>query len=356
MASNITISLADVTTLQQNIIDTAVGMGVWSMNTTLFMMSTYTLIKQGIITSRPRQVLLAMSTLMYIGACASELVYVLNFTSSIQNLGNPLASPKLLEPNARYYCDVVFSRINWILSDGVVCWRAWVLYPLNKIVRGILALCMLGSIAALITTAIFQVELVLNTGGSNGSPISNLSYYVPLLFTNIVATVLVGYKFSIYRREIKVHLISSSRKQTTPVESIFVLLTESGVLYCFFWMLSMISATALSPFSTELLQCTHPQLPSIYLMTVILVVSLQKSTNLHSIFNSQQSQEMTNLNFARPPSSSEQERSFDGTRTGPQIGESFVARVKEASRWKLNTHEEKSQTSASESILEEEIA
>ncbi|KAE9388941.1 hypothetical protein BT96DRAFT_980874 [Gymnopus androsaceus JB14] len=130
MSSNITISLADVTTLQQNIIDTAVGMGVWGMNTTLFMMSTYTLMHHNVKAS----------------------------SSAARDVDS-----------------------YWILSDGVVCWRAWVLYPLSKIVRGILALCMLGSIglyteilfsetAALITTAIFQVELVLNTGGSNGSP------------------------------------------------------------------------------------------------------------------------------------------------------------------------------------------
>ncbi|KAE9388935.1 hypothetical protein BT96DRAFT_416412 [Gymnopus androsaceus JB14] len=319
-------------------------MGVWGINTTLFMMSTYTLIKQGIITSRPRQVLLVVSTLMYIVACASELVYLLKFTSSIQNLGQPLVSSAFVKPNAVYYCDVVFDRIIWILSDGVVCWRAWVLYPFNKTVRGILALCMLGSITALLTTAILQVELVLNTRGTNGLTVSNLSYYVPLLFTNIVATVLVGYKFWRYRREIKVHIISSSRKQTTPVESIFILLTESGVLYCIFWMLSMLSTiSTLSPLSAELFECALPQLSAIYLMTVILVVSLQKSTNLHSLFNSQQSQQMSNVRFACPASSSEQESNLYGAGIGPQIGESFVAKVKEASRWKLNVHGEKSQ-------------
>ncbi|KAE9388939.1 hypothetical protein BT96DRAFT_416450 [Gymnopus androsaceus JB14] len=329
MSSNITISLADVTTLQQYIIDTAVGMGVWGINTTLFMMSTYTLMKQGIPTSRPRQVLLVVSILMYIGACASELVYLFKFTSSIQNLGNPqaLAPSQFLEPNAGYYCDIIFARINLILSDGVVCWRAWVLYPLNKTVRGVLALCMLGSITAAVTTAILEIELVFNTRGTSGITISNLSIYLPLLLTNIVATVLVGYKFWRYRREIKVQIISNSRKQTTLVESIFVLLIESGVLYCIYWIPSMISGiSTLSFLSTELFQCTLPQLPVIYFMTVILVVSMQKSTSpVHSLFNSQQSQQMSNLDFALPPSSSEQERSFYGPGIGPQIGESFVA-------------------------------
>lgn len=83
-----------------------------------------------------------------------------------------------------------------------------------------------------------------------------------------------------YRREIKVHIISSSQRQTTPVESIFVL---SGVLYCIFWVstlylvesqssvhplicavllqiLSMLSGiSTLSPLSAELFDCALPQ-------------------------------------------------------------------------------------------------
>lgn len=32
-----------------------------------------------------------------------------------------------------------------ILSDGIVCWRAWILYPFSKTARRTLALCMIGS-------------------------------------------------------------------------------------------------------------------------------------------------------------------------------------------------------------------
>ncbi|KAE9403372.1 hypothetical protein BT96DRAFT_917616 [Gymnopus androsaceus JB14] len=297
---------------------------------------------------------------MYIGACAFELVYLLGFTSAIQNLGETPAASGFFKPNAGYYTSVIFSRVNFILSDGVVCWRAWVLYPLNKTAQGMLALCMFVSITALTTTAIIQVESDLKSGGSNAFTISNLSYFIPLLFTNTVATALVGYKFWEYHQEIKVHITSSSKKQRTPVESILILLTESGVLYCFFWIISMISGiSTLGPLSAEILECALPQLSAIYLMNVILVVSLRKSLDMNSlVLNSQQLQQMSNLDFFHPTSSRCRESSLPSHSRGPQIGESFVAKVQDVVwGWKWTAHEEiigsRSEANASGSVLEE---
>lgn len=67
------------------------------------------------MTSRARQVLLAVSTLMYIGASAAEMDYLLSFTDMISNLGQP--TPALdLRPNARFYFVLITGRLN--VSDS----------------------------------------------------------------------------------------------------------------------------------------------------------------------------------------------------------------------------------------------
>ena len=199
--------------------------------------------------------------------------------------------------------------------------------------------------------------------------------------------------YRIYRREIKVHLISSSREQSPDNPSreyfciahrvwSFVLLflggCESSVNYFnvsslpLSQMLTMISATALSPFSTELFRCTLPQLPVgwIPFCCPATTMCLTWGPTVHILndrypccFLAKIDQSAFPFKFSTNTAdeqsqfrSSEQESSFYGPGIGPQIGESFVAKVKEASRWKLNGHDEKSQTGASESILEEEIA
>lgn len=51
--------------------------------------------------------------------------------------------------------------------------------------------------AAIITSSVVTTEglLDMNTASGVSTSISNLAYYVPLLFTNVVATSLIGYKF-----------------------------------------------------------------------------------------------------------------------------------------------------------------
>jgi len=345
MPVNVSITSTDQTLLRQDIIEAAFGMGVWGINTTLFAMSFYVLIKQGVTTSRARGVLLALTSLMYIGACATELAYLLKFSSNIQGLGEP---PVYLEPGVIYYLILIFPRINFMLSDGVVCWRAWALYPANKPARGILVLCMLGSLAALITASVMGTESLLNEIPDSGTAVSNLVYYIPLLFTNIVATALIALKFWQYRREIKVYLPSEEKqKSTSLVERILVLLTESGLLYCLFWIISMLSGVAImGELGAAIFECVLPQLAAIYLMIVILVVSAQKSLDMNGLFPSPSSQiSDMSLAFATNQASSSSNDSITTDvvvkHNGPQIGESFVEKVKRESRW--NIHPERSQ-------------
>ncbi|KAF9062012.1 hypothetical protein BDP27DRAFT_1484412 [Rhodocollybia butyracea] len=206
----------DVALVKQIIVEIAVGMASWGINTALLFFTVYTLISRGILVSRPRQVLLAIISCMYIGACVSEVVYILKFLVIINNLDGSSPPPITLGPRSEQIWEAIFTGTNYLLSDGVVCWRAWVLYPHNKAAKFLLVICMLGSICvyqffhfilACWGTEILYDEAAVATGfaiGTNlrlvdfdASPtaLSNLIYYVPLLLTNVVATILVGAKF-----------------------------------------------------------------------------------------------------------------------------------------------------------------
>ncbi|KAL1710227.1 hypothetical protein EV121DRAFT_275778 [Schizophyllum commune] len=97
----------------------------------------------------------------------------------------------------------VSKNLNFVLSDVVLIWRAWCLWPKSRIVKSILSLCGCGSVVGAIAEQawVYWPSLYnLSTVESNGQTLVRL---VPLLITNIVATVLIGTKVLHYRREVK---------------------------------------------------------------------------------------------------------------------------------------------------------
>jgi len=334
MTSSLSLLASEKATLQHNLIETAVGVGSWGISTSMFFMTFYTLCKQGVSTSKARQVLLVVSSLMYIGVCAAELVYILEFLDDIKNVGSQSTQTRA---NALYYLRVACQRINYLLSDGVVCWRAWVLCHNMRIAQVSLILCMIGSFVAIITSSVITTEglLDMNTASGVGTTIFNLVYYVPLLFTNIVATSLIGYKFWKYRREIEIHM-TSEKKGGSNVTSVLVLLVESGLFYCFFWILSMLSGVSImGALGAEILECLLPQISAIYLMTVILVVSLQKSATLNALLSGDAFQG-SKLVFATRPTYSETEISLSIQHPGrhvPTMRDISLAQIKDVPLW-----------------------
>jgi len=264
----------------------------------------------------------------------------LKLIMEMKNVGGP--SLPIIITGKQFFILDTFTRLNYILSDGIVCWRAWSLYPRNMLAKGVLVLCMLGGLAACITSFAFGAEQVLKHKTPSNltvTAISNIWFYLPLLFTNIVATLLVGAKFWNYRTAIMVHLFDGKMGQKTPVSRILILLTESGIIYCFFWVLSILSsASIMGSFAAQMFECVLPMLPGMYLSVIILVVSLQKSLDMNSIFLETTEVE-DHMNFAHPASDSGLSTTIQRSEknlvrsTGPQIGESFAERVRGVSRW-----------------------
>ncbi|KAL1678224.1 hypothetical protein EV122DRAFT_212359 [Schizophyllum commune] len=123
----------------------------------------------------------------------------------------------------------------YVLSDTVLVWRAWCLYSDNRLVKGILSLCIGGSAVGSLAMDVWGYWPGLTFHGDFGDQLALYTWLTPLLITNVVATVLIGTKVLQYRREIKGSLgLFSQRSQA---ETVLLILLESGLVYILFWVL-----------------------------------------------------------------------------------------------------------------------
>ncbi|KAI5835010.1 hypothetical protein K523DRAFT_385188 [Schizophyllum commune Tattone D] len=85
---------------------------------------------------------------------------------------------------------VAARRCIYLLSDAIVVWRAWVLWPNSRVAKAILSTCMCGSVVGAILNAVWTIQ---NDRSVKTLPrIQSLALTIPLLLTNVVATSLVG--------------------------------------------------------------------------------------------------------------------------------------------------------------------
>ncbi|KAL1756689.1 hypothetical protein FB107DRAFT_210781 [Schizophyllum commune] len=128
----------------------------------------------------------------------------------------------------------VSKNLNLVLSDVVLIWRAWCLWPKSRIVKSILSFCGCGSVVGAIAEQAWVNWPSLYDPYTLESHSQFLVRIIPLLMTNIVATVLIGTKVLHYRREVKGSL--GLFTQRTQAETILLLLLESGLAYILFWV------------------------------------------------------------------------------------------------------------------------
>ncbi|KAI4519128.1 hypothetical protein K525DRAFT_206843, partial [Schizophyllum commune Loenen D] len=137
--------------------------------------------------------------------------------------------------------------------DALVVYRAWVLWPNNRTARGVLLLCLFSSfgkprlaLRRIISPHRTQVGTVIECVWRT-YPVFDFPRKVSvpglmgiLLFvTNLTATTLIGIRFWIYRKDVCAW-IAPLRSTLLRVETILMLLLESGVIYCALWVRSLV--------------------------------------------------------------------------------------------------------------------
>ncbi|KAL1682850.1 hypothetical protein EV122DRAFT_202556 [Schizophyllum commune] len=181
--------------------------------------------------------------------------------------------------------------LNYVLSDTVLVWRAWCLWPDNRLAQGILSLCISGSIVGATAECAWLYWPGLATLDKMESVAQMLTRLIPLLVTNVVATALIGAKYLKYRRDIKSAL--STFTQKSQAETVLLLLLESGVAYVSFWIVIGVLETAKggNPFSgLHVFTSVSHHIAGIY-PTCVLFTSLQSGT-AQSLLSSRMSQAM----------------------------------------------------------------
>ncbi|KAI5890038.1 uncharacterized protein SCHCODRAFT_01355554 [Schizophyllum commune H4-8] len=131
----------------------------------------------------------------------------------------------------------VFYRVNYFASDIVVVHRAWVLWPNNRLAKGVLASYLSASLLGVIIDCILVIRYGRDSGLAPPAA-ETLAKTVPLLVTNLATTFLVGIRFWQYQHNIRRYL--GPLTQRTKVEKVLVLFMESGFAYCLVWIAGLV--------------------------------------------------------------------------------------------------------------------
>ncbi|KAL1713160.1 hypothetical protein EV715DRAFT_277467 [Schizophyllum commune] len=210
--------------------ETAVAFAFFGIQATLSIAAANTLLARR---RRSRWTLAVILTLLLFSLIelVGHLVYYLiqfpaGFGTSVADISDIL--------NRLVILNVVAERVNYVLSDAIVVWRAWVLWADSLVAKGVLLVCMCGSLVGAVINTVWTVR---HTAFQTAKPRA-LAITIPFLFTNVVAITLVGRRAWTYRRSIKQRLGLSRRTQ---IENILFLLLESGSLYCLVWVVYLVS-------------------------------------------------------------------------------------------------------------------
>ncbi|KAJ6596367.1 hypothetical protein DFH09DRAFT_1134738 [Mycena vulgaris] len=264
-------------TLEGEMITTAVQFWLHGLYTTLVCIAVYNLMshKAGL---PARKGLLAATFLMFMCGNLQVIEQLVFNVLQLHALGAnpPNNARKLL--NIRL-SENVFGRANYLMSDAIVVWRAWVLYHDNLKVRLVLSLCLLGSLVGATTDMTFGTLWLFGNLKFTPTGPRVLILVLPLLVTNMVATSLMGFKVWQYRRQIK-SALNLPKNKKTKIERILVILVESGTIYCLIWipfLYSILTKQGTDTTAYKVIANIIPQLSAIYPVIIVLLVSLERT-------------------------------------------------------------------------------
>ncbi|THU85669.1 hypothetical protein K435DRAFT_970607 [Dendrothele bispora CBS 962.96] len=232
------------------VVQTAVQLGLYGVYTTFSGISIYFFIARGgLRRSKARLALLLITILMLINSTADmilNIVFMLRLIpmsismlmshGSTDGVGAGTSDVRSLQEIRTGF--VCIERFNFLVSEAIIVWRAWVLFPHNRIVRTILGICLLGSYATVLVDTGLLVPRILRFPPQS-DPFDGRAEFLlvtlPVLGTTIVATALISYKAWYHRKEIRSNLSMSINSGTTQVGRVLWFLVVSGLVYSTFW-------------------------------------------------------------------------------------------------------------------------
>ncbi|KAF9055393.1 hypothetical protein BDZ89DRAFT_1055985 [Hymenopellis radicata] len=185
--------------------------------------------------------------------------------------------------------------INYVLTDGVVVWRAWILCGQDLTYRRLLWIpisFLIFTVFSVLTTIVIRIVICARPAPDIYAPSSlttvpvlerviRYSQTVTLVFsflTNILATLIVGLEAWKHRQFIRKE-IRLARTKNLRGEKILVLLVESGLLYCISGAAVLICSLVRMPLGTlgDVYTPVNVQIAGIYPVIVLLLAEYQNS-------------------------------------------------------------------------------
>ncbi|THU93493.1 hypothetical protein K435DRAFT_799685 [Dendrothele bispora CBS 962.96] len=182
--------------------------------------------------SKPQSLLVYTTTFTFLTATAATVLGIqFSLINSNWYLDLPGSQMELTIQLRNIKIALAFmERMSYILSDVILVWRAWILFPSPSYMRAVLVLCMFVSSGTFVDCAV-ATKLVLQDPSTSWGYQLNLTMTLPLLITNITSTLLIGYHAWLHHLFMKDSLVTTSKAQKT-----LCILVESGSIYCLLWV------------------------------------------------------------------------------------------------------------------------
>ncbi|KAI5828102.1 hypothetical protein K523DRAFT_307943 [Schizophyllum commune Tattone D] len=181
---------------------------------------------------------------------AHEVSYVVQTPSEVGTASKQAIKPFILRVDVLL---AVAQRFNFVVSDIIVAWRAWVIWSGSRVARGILAVSVGSGLVGAIIECVWVLERLITTNTTISKPMY-------------------------YRRDVKGNLGLSTKR--TQVEKVLTMLVESGSVYCLIWLAhliaqSVIGAAGFTP--TRLVDTALHSISAIY-PTVVVLIAMHSNT------------------------------------------------------------------------------
>ncbi|KAJ7495876.1 hypothetical protein B0H11DRAFT_2001031 [Mycena galericulata] len=264
--------------------------------TTLVVLSTRMLRKRGLKT-RANNTIFIMTVLMYLLSAAYWTYSVADAVDRMRvYIDVPLNSQGNHDTVTKW--SPLFNAlplVNYIMSDAVVVWRAWILCLRSHrrylwITIGFLLLTAISVVATIIFQIIALVKYPIDQvpNGSylaEGINILQMSNLTMSLISNISATAVVGATAWHHRKTIRAAF--ADNKKNTKADQILSLVVESGILYCISGLTVLISSLIRLPHGTlgDIYTPVNVQIAGAYPSVVLLLVSMQRSLSETTFLN-----------------------------------------------------------------------
>ncbi|KAJ7438908.1 hypothetical protein B0H11DRAFT_1884183, partial [Mycena galericulata] len=251
----------------------------------LILLSTRMLLKQGLKT-RSLKVLFVVGLFMYTLSAAFWAYSIAYVVGNMQAYIDPQNEQWLRFSNQVSTSLPLFNAIvliNFVLSDGIVCWRAWVISR-RDYRRYIVFPVAFWTFTILSTTALIVLKIIDIPDASIGLKkafimaidVLQLQNMTTSLLSNISATGLIGATAWRHRQAMGTHFHERSR-----VNQVLALLIESGALYCFTGVFGTVSQLIHLPHGTlnDLCLSDNIQFAGAYAPSLLLLISSHQSSD-----------------------------------------------------------------------------